>query len=171
MIADEVNFCPRCGTEIIQAIHFGRLRPTCPRCEWIFFPDPKVAVAVLILEDERILLVRRVHQPQQGMWTFPAGFVDAGEDPKLAAERECIEETGLQIKATDLVDIYAGQEHERGADLLIVYKAVIQSGELVPGDDADGAGFFHLNQLPPLAFNSTNAIIKDLAKDRDQNFS
>lgn len=166
MIADEINFCPRCGTELIQSIHFGRIRPTCPKCEWVFFPDPKVAVAILILEEDRILLVRRVNQPQQGLWTLPAGFVDAGEDPQLAAERECIEETGLHVKVTDLENVYSGREHERGADILIVYRAVIQSGNLIPGDDADGAAFFKLNQLPDLAFNSTKVIIDNLVKGR-----
>lgn len=171
MIADEVNFCPRCGTDLIQVKHFEQIRPTCPKCEWIFFPDPKVAVAVLIVDKNRIVLVRRTNQPQQGMWTLPAGFVDAGEDPKLAAERECFEETGLRVEVTDLINVYSGREHERGADILIAYKADLQSGELIPGDDADRAAFFHLNHLPPLAFNSTNEILNSLLKENSQEFS
>jgi len=55
-----------------------------------------VAVAVLIERDGKVLLVRRANTPQKGMWTLPAGFVDAGEDPAQAAERECLEETGLK---------------------------------------------------------------------------
>lgn len=168
MRADEVNFCPRCGTGLIQMQRLGRLRPTCPNCEWIFFPDPKVAVAVLITDKESVLMVRRSNNPQQGLWTLPAGFVDAGEDPRLAAERECLEETGLFVRVTDLVDVLSGQEHERGADILIVYQGEIISGELTPGDDADQVAFFHLRQLPPLAFKSTNQILKSLLAVQDQ---
>jgi ADP-ribose pyrophosphatase YjhB (NUDIX family) len=171
MIADEVNFCPRCGTGLNQVRHFGHIRPTCPKCDWVFFPDPKVAVAVLILEEGRILLVRRTNQPQQWMWTLPAGFVDAGEDPKLAAERECFEETGLRVKVTDLINVYSGREHERGADILITYKADVQSGVLIPGDDADRATFFQLDDLPPLAFNSTNEMLNSLLRENTQESS
>jgi 8-oxo-dGTP diphosphatase len=159
MLADEVNYCPRCGMGLIQTQHQGRMRPACPKCEWIFFPDPKVAVAVLVTRMREILLVRRINQPHQGKWTLPAGFVDAGEDPRLAAERECLEETGLFVKATNLVDVLSGQEHVRGADILIVYQAEILSGDLIPGDDADKAAFFQLDQLPSLAFNSTKTIL------------
>lgn len=171
MIIDEVNFCPRCGTELIQVKHFGHNRPTCPKCEWIYFPDPKVAVAVLILEQERILLVRRTNQPEQGKWTLPAGFVDAGEDPKLAAERECFEETGLHVEVTELINVYSGREHDRGADILIAYHAETRSGELIPGDDADKAAFFQLSDLPPLAFTSTYEILKGLLNEISQDSS
>lgn len=170
MITDEVNFCLRCGTELIQVKHFGHIRPTCPKCEWVYFPDPKVAVAVVIIEEGRIILVRRTNQPQQGKWTLPAGFVDAGEDPEVAAERECFEETGLRVKVTHLINLYSGREHERGADILIAYNAEIQSGYLTAGDDADRAAFFQLDDLPPLAFNSTNEIVNYLLKKSSQEF-
>jgi 8-oxo-dGTP diphosphatase len=168
MLADEVKFCPRCGAGIIQMHQFGRIRPTCPKCEWIYFPDPKVAVAVLVVNEGEILMVRRSNRPQQGMWTLPAGFVDAGEDPRHAAVRECMEETGLNIEVTHLIDVLSGQEYERGADILIVYQAEINSGILSPGDDADRAAFFKLNQLPPLAFNSTKTILKSQQIYHDQ---
>ncbi|MBN1666836.1 MAG: zinc ribbon domain-containing protein, partial [Anaerolineales bacterium] len=45
MLANEVRFCPRCGTGLQSVQRAGRLRSVCPQCGWIFFPDPKVAVA------------------------------------------------------------------------------------------------------------------------------
>jgi 8-oxo-dGTP diphosphatase len=159
MIADQVNFCPRCGTALVTEDRFGRLRPTCPACQWIYFPDPKVAVAALVCDRGKVLLVRRTNEPKRGMWTLPAGFVDAGEDPATAAERECREETGLIVRTTRLLDVIAGQVHARGADILIVYQAEINSGTLQPGDDADRAQFFDPGDLPPLAFASTQTIL------------
>jgi ADP-ribose pyrophosphatase YjhB (NUDIX family) len=91
---------------------------------------------------------------------LPAGFVDAGEDPRRAAERECQEETGLSVRAGHVLDIIAGREHERGADFVIVYGAEIESGALVPGDDADRAEWFELTALPPLAFRATEEIMR-----------
>jgi 8-oxo-dGTP diphosphatase len=159
MLSDEINFCPRCGTPVEDAERFGAFRRVCPNCDWIYFADPKVAVAVLVERDRKVLLVRRVNQPKQGYWTLPAGFVDAGEDPARAAERECVEETGLEVRVTSLVDVLAGQEHARGAHILIVYRAEIVSGMERPGDDADQVGFFDRHELPPLAFSSTQQVL------------
>jgi len=125
----------------------------------VFFPDPKVAVAALIEQDDRVLLVRRVHPPEKGRWTLPAGFVDAGEDPAQAVVRECREETGLRVQVDGLLDVIAVREHPDGADILIVYRAHALGGELVAGDDADRAAFFPLDELPPLAFTSTRRIL------------
>ena len=160
MISEEVRYCPRCGTPVIQAIRFGRQRPICPRCAWIFFADPKVAVALLVVNEGKILFVQRSNEPYRGLWSLPAGFVDAGEDPVEAAVRECREETGLEVRVIELLDLLSGQEHPRGANLLIVYRGEILLGILRPGDDAEQAGFFDLRDLPPLAFASTRTILE-----------
>ena len=163
MLADQINFCPRCGTQLDIIFRAGRDRPACPSCEWVFFPDPKVAVVAVIFRDGQVLLTRRVNTPRQGLWTFPGGFVDAGEDPARAAERECLEETGLTVQVTGLIDVLSGQEHPRGSHILIIYQGEILSGTLNPGDDADRADFFHLDELPLLAFRSTQEIIQRIS--------
>ena len=157
---EEINYCLRCGHPVELAEHFGKLRPACPNCGWIYFADPKVAAAALIEQDDQILLVRRVNDPQRGLWTLPAGFVDAGEDPVEAIERECLEETGLQVKVQNLLDVIAGQEHPRGAHILIVYQVRVLSGEPHPGDDADMLAYFSRDHLPELAFSTTKRILE-----------
>ncbi|MEW5869279.1 MAG: NUDIX hydrolase [Chloroflexota bacterium] len=156
---DEINYCMRCGHALEQAQHFGRLRPFCPACGWIYFADPKVAVAALIEQDGLVLLVRRANDPQRGLWTLPAGFVDAGEDPEQAVVRECLEETGLQVHVCGLLGVLAGQEHARGAHILIVYQAEVTGGDLRAEDDVDQAAFFSSQALPPLAFATTQKIL------------
>jgi 8-oxo-dGTP diphosphatase len=160
MDTNEVNYCPRCGTALRQRAEFGRDRPVCPNCGWIYFADPKVAAAMLIESHGRVLLVRRVNEPFRGAWSLPAGFVDAGEDPARAAERECLEETGLTVRATRVLDIIAGREHPRGADFVIVYAGEIVSGDLSAGDDADLVQWFGRAELPPLAFRATAVVLK-----------
>lgn len=159
MDSNEVKYCPRCGTSLTQRSEFGRDRPVCPGCGWIYFPDPKVAAAILIESNDRVLLVRRVNEPFRGAWSLPAGFVDAGEDPAHAAERECLEETGLTVRTTRVLDIISGREHPRGADFVIVYMGDIVSGTLTAGDDADKVEWFERSELPPLAFRATAAVL------------
>jgi len=156
---DEVRFCPRCGARLEQREQFGQLRPVCPVCRWIYFADPKVAVAALVEQGGQVLLVRRANDPLRGLWTLPAGFVDAGEDPAQAAVRECWEETGLEVRITRLLDVVFGQEHPRGAHFIIAYQAEVVSGQLRPADDADQVAFFPRSALPPLAFSATRRIL------------
>jgi ADP-ribose pyrophosphatase YjhB (NUDIX family) len=159
----EINYCLRCGTQLILAERYGRQRKTCPACDWVYFADPKVAVATLIVQDGKVLLVRRGINPNRGMWTLPAGFVDAGEDPVHAAERECLEEAGIQVKVSGLITVLFGQEHPRGAHIIIFYQADIVSGQLTPGDDVDQVAFFARSNLPPLAFQSTYQVLNILS--------
>ncbi len=158
----EVKFCPRCGTAVGMAERFGRPREVCPACGWIHFADPKVAAAILLEENGRVLLVRRVNEPYRGMWTLPAGFVDADEDPARAAERECLEETGLTVRATGVLDVIAGREHPRGADFVIVYRGELVSGDLQAADDADQAIWFDRTDLPSLAFRATEVVLRSM---------
>jgi len=160
MANTEFNFCPRCAAPVVHEQRFGVMREVCPQCGWIHFVDPKVAAAVLVLQNERVLLVRRVNEPFRGMWTLPAGFVNGGEDPAEAAARECLEETGLSVRVTRVFDIVAGREHPHGADFVIVYQAEVVSGEMQADDDADAVEWFDKNNLPPLAFRATQKVLQ-----------
>lgn len=162
MANTEFNYCPRCGTAIVHEERFGRVRPVCPQCGWIHFVDPKVAAAVLVIQEGRVLLVRRVNEPFRGLWTLPAGFVNGGEDPAEAAVRECLEETGLNVRVTRVFDIVAGREHPRGADFVIVYQAELIDGEMKADDDADAADWFGREGLPSLAFRATQKVLESL---------
>ena len=155
----EINFCPRCGAAVTYEERFGKVRAVCLQCNWIHFSDPKVAAAVLVEQDGLVLLVRRANDPFRGLWTLPAGFVDADEDPARAAARECFEETGLTVRVTRVLEVIAGREHPRGADFVIVYAAQVESGILLAADDADEAAWFAKSDLPPLAFQATHRIL------------
>jgi 8-oxo-dGTP diphosphatase len=110
-------------------------------------------------QDDRVLLVRRGIEPHIGYWTIPAGFVNAYEDPARAAERECLEETGLETRVTELLHVIYGREHPRGADIVIAYRAVMTGGSLLAGDDATEAAFFSRDALPPVAFIATRTVL------------
>jgi len=159
MANTEFKFCPRCASQLNLKERFGKIRPVCPECGWIHFVDPKVAAAVLVTQDDRVLLVRRVNEPFRGQWTLPAGFVNGGEDPAEAAQRECLEETGLSVRVTRVYDIISGREHPRGADFVVVYQAEILGGNLQASDDADAVEWFARDALPQLAFLATRKVL------------
>lgn len=154
------KFCIRCGTRLEEKIyHDNHLHMVCPTCDWAYFPDPKVAVAALIQQDGKILLVKRLFEPMQGYWALPAGFMNAEENPEQAAERECHEETGLLVKVDRLLTVITGRDHPRGADVVLVYAAHIVSGTVSASDDAMDAAFFPVDDLPSLAFRTTRAAL------------
>ena len=136
------------------ALH--RLRPQALR-------DPKVGVGALVVDgDGRVLLVRRGVAPGKGLWALPAGFVDAGEDPREAAAREVAEETGLQVRCRQVLDVYPGSPG--GASFFLAFRAELLSGVLAAADDATDARFFALDALPELAFASTRDAVRHLGR-------
>jgi len=137
-------------------------RRVCPSCRYVYFTDPKVGVGVAIVEDEKLLLVRRRMNPERGKWSLPAGYADQDEDPRETAEREALEETGLIVAVESLLDVFFNPPGRGGASIFILYRARRISGEPQAGDDAADAGFFALDQLPELAFASTHAAVARL---------
>ena len=140
-----------------------RPRRVCSACGYVHYTDPKVGVGALVTEDEKVLLVRRRMEPERGKWSIPAGFLDQGEDPRQTAEREVLEETGLRVRVGNLLDVFTNPPNQGGASIFILYSADLLGGEMISGDDADAVGFFALNELPDLAFTSTQAAIHSLS--------
>lgn len=157
---EPIRHCTNCGAAVEQRQAFGQIRPVCPECGRVHFIDPKVAAGAVISREGKILLVRRAVEPRVGQWTIPAGFVEADEDPRQTAARECQEETGLQVRITELLDVVHGREHPAGASIVILYRGEIVGGELAPDDDVDAVDFFAPDQLPTLAFRATQAAIQ-----------
>jgi ADP-ribose pyrophosphatase YjhB (NUDIX family) len=141
-----------------------RLRRACTACNFIHFTDPKVGVGVLVMEAGKLLLVKRVMAPEIGKWSIPAGYVDAGEDPRETAVREVLEETNLAVEIGRLVDVYFNREAatQGGASIFILYEATLLGGSLKAGDDAAAAQFFGRDELPELAFTSTLDVVRTI---------
>ena len=145
------TFCTACAGRLDAS---GQ-HPVCTACGRTHFRDPKVGVGVVAHDQEgRLLLVRRGVGPGRGLWALPAGFVDADEDPRVAAAREAYEETGLRVEVGAVVDVYP-TPGRGGASFFLAFEATVVGGELAAADDALDAGFFGPDDLPELAFEST----------------
>jgi len=123
--------------------------------------DPKVAVGTIIrAPDDRLVLVRRAIEPGYGLWVFPGGYVDRGEEITAAAVREAREESGLDVRIDRLVNIYS---YGGRSPIIIVYAASILGGTLCADDECLEVGLFRSDQIPwdSLAFRSTTAALRD----------
>ncbi|MBN1179114.1 MAG: NUDIX domain-containing protein [Anaerolineae bacterium] len=154
-----LNYCPQCGSALQERNAYGRVRRYCPICDRVVFRDPKVAAGVLVAQEGRVLLIQRNNNPGQGLWSIPAGFVEYDEDPAFAAARECLEETGLEVTLTGLLDVIPSDGLSGEASFVVVYLGQVTGGNLQAGDDAERAAFFAPDALPPLAFASTRRAL------------
>jgi 8-oxo-dGTP diphosphatase len=111
-----------------------------------------------------MLLVRRGHVPQRGKWSLAAGFVDVEEEPRLAAGRGELEETGRRVRICGLQMCSAARFIPEGPASSLFIEVRSERGSLIPGDDADGVAFFGLDGLPPPAFESTPRVLQSAGK-------
>lgn len=162
-------YCPQCGAPLAEGIKFGRSRRFCRYCGFIHFSDPKVAVAALVSDGRRVLLVRRAAIPRIGYWALPAGYMDADEAPEEALAREVAEETGVIIRVTSLHGIapLGGWQEHRG--ILLLYRAEpVAGGEPSAADDVSEVRWFSAAEIPwpELAFESTAEFLREWVAER-----
>ena len=70
-----------------------------------------------------------------------------------------LEETGLEVRIKELLDVIHGREHSSGASIVIIYTGEVTGGEIAPDDDADAVEYFAASELPQLAFEATKRAI------------
>ncbi len=157
------RFCPACGSRLEQRLLKATEpeRPVCTACGYVVYLDPKVAVGTIIrTAGDRLVLVRRAIEPGYGLWVFPGGYVDRGEEITAAAIREAREESGLDVRIDGLVNIYS---YGGRSPIIIVYAASVLGGELCGDDECLEARLFARDEIPweQLAFRSTTEALKD----------
>jgi len=96
---DEMKYCSHCGNRVEWIVPTGDDRPrhVCRRCETVFYKNPVMVVGCIPVWDDKILMCRRAIEPQRGLWTLPAGFLEIGETVAEGAARETREETGAAV--------------------------------------------------------------------------
>ncbi len=123
------------------------------------YKNPALTVDGVLIEDGRILLIKRGREPFKGKWALPGGFVEYGERVEDAVIREFKEETGLDTEIKALVGVYSDPKRDpRGHTVSIAYLLERKGGELKGGDDASDANFFDIEGLPELAFDHAKII-------------
>jgi 8-oxo-dGTP diphosphatase len=121
------------------------------------YPDtPLVGVGAIIVEGDRVVLIKRGHAPLLGEWSIPGGLLELGETIRQAAVREALEETGLAVEPSDLLGVY--DRVVRDADDRILYHYVLidflcrrTAGEPHAAGDAAEARWFLRSELHTLS--------------------
>ncbi|CAN5756204.1 NUDIX hydrolase [soil metagenome] len=167
----EYKYCPLCATPLEERTIYRQQRLVCPACHFVHFTDPKVAVIALVTHGDRVLLARRAVNPAKGQWALPGGYMDAGEIPEVALQRELHEELSLDIQVVQLLDVFPMVVMPgRNQGIVLAYHAMpadAQRIEFVCDDDVCEAGWFTADQLPSeLAFDSTLALLERWRTDK-----
>jgi ADP-ribose pyrophosphatase YjhB (NUDIX family) len=124
------------------------------------YATPKVDVRGGVFKDDRVLLVR---ERSDGKWTLPGGWVDVGDSPSFAVEREIREESGYLAKAVKLAALYDRNNpaHGHPPSILHIYKLFficdLTGGAPTLSNETDGVDFFPLGSLPPLSVGRATA--------------
>ena len=160
--SSEYNFCPRCASRLeVRLLKRGDPeRLVCEKCGFVFYLGPKLVAGAIFELDGGIVLIQRDIEPGYGKWTFPGGFVERGETAETAAEREVLEETGLEIEVRDIVGLYT---YEGEVPAIAVFAARVTGGEPTPLDETMDVRSFPRDGLPwaEMAFPSTEHALKD----------
>ncbi len=158
----EYKFCPRCGNRLgVRVVKRGDPeRLVCEGCGFVFYLGPKLVAGAIFELDGGIMLVQRDIEPGYGKWTFPGGFVERGETAEAAAQREALEETGLEVRVSGIVGLYS---YEGQTPAIAVFAASVTGGEPTPLDETIDARIFPKDDLPwdEMAFPSTEHALKD----------
>ncbi len=118
------------------------------------YATPKLDCRGVVFKDGKLLLVKEL---ADGGWTLPGGWVDVGEPPSTAVEREVREESGYRVKARKILalDDRSDPRHGHPPYLFHTYKMFVLC-DLLGGDPATsietgGAGFYAEHEIPPLS--------------------
>ncbi len=112
-----------------------------------------VAADALLVEGNKVLLIRRGREPFLGKWAIPGGFLEENETLEECCVREAKEETNLEVKIVKLLGVYSNPSRDPRKTVGAVFICKRVSGEIKGGDDAAEAKWFPLDKLPEMAFD------------------
>jgi len=137
------------------------------------YPDrPVVGAGAVVLRRDEVVLVRRGREPRLGEWSIPGGAVELGETLRQAAEREAREETGLEVEAGEVLEVFESITPDVTGKINFHYVVVdflcdLKSGDLKAGGDAEEAKWFSRAQLEHLRLpKSTLTVIQKAFRQR-----
>jgi 8-oxo-dGTP diphosphatase len=160
----EMKYCQNCGFALKASEPILSHQPiNCPTCHFQMWRDPKVVAGAVVLCEDEILLVQRQNELQPDLWSLPAGFVNQGEEPAIAAQREVLEETQIQIEVIELLGLTSSKEI-----IFIAYSSSLPlKDKRAPqiSEELVMAEWHSLTRLPSLAFPHDKTFIDRAASN------
>jgi ADP-ribose pyrophosphatase YjhB (NUDIX family) len=118
------------------------------------YATPKLDVRGVVFRDDGALLL--VRERSDGGWTLPGGWVDVGEAPSEAVEKEVREEAGYIVRAAKVLAVLDRDRHGHPPHAQHIWKVFIRcslvgGASAAPGLETDGVGFFRADAIPRLS--------------------
>lgn len=157
------KFCPNCGGKLSIKETNSLSQLKCVECSNIFYQNPAVGVAAILIKDKKLLLGRR-NISYSNMWCIPCGYVEYYEDVREATVREFKEETNLDIKLGSVFNVHSNFHNPEQHTVGIWFLVEEYNGAMMPNDDIDKLDFFSLDEINylELAFPTDKLIISEL---------
>lgn len=126
------------------------------------YATPKIICRAAVIQDGRILMVR---ETADGRWTLPGGWIDVGESPATAAEREVFEESGFEVRVTKLAAVYDKLRHDHPPvpyhSYLMFFLCDLIGGAARRSIETSEVAWFGPDELPELSVHrATEAQIR-----------
>jgi ADP-ribose pyrophosphatase YjhB (NUDIX family) len=162
----DFKFCPFCAHPLEKMKSDGKKRLYCAGCDKKHYLNPTVGVAVILLVNDRLLLVKRGKGiSYEDKWCIPCGHVEWGEDVREAGQREFLEETGLEIKIGPVFEVHSNFHDPLHLTVGIWFCGTCTGGKLAPGSDAQDVRFFPLDLIPEeMAFPTDLLVVEKLKR-------
>ncbi|MCX8202595.1 MAG: NUDIX hydrolase [Candidatus Micrarchaeota archaeon] len=119
------------------------------------------AVDVVIIDGEKVVLVKRKTEPFKGKWVLPGGFVEINEDINQAAIREAKEETGMDVELVGIVGVYSKPARDKRHTVSVAFLAFPKKTEKnYKREEICDVKLFEFEEVPKLGFDH-NEIVND----------
>lgn len=167
----QFNYCPKCGSDHFKSHNEKSKR--CEECGFVYYFNPSAATVALILNEQNELLVcRRAKDPAKGTLDLPGGFIDMNESAEEGVAREVLEETGLNVEEAiyqfTLPNIYVYSGFPvHTLDMFFLCK-VTDARRIEAKDDVEDSFFLPLDAICPEEFglDSIRKGLKDFLQQR-----
>jgi 8-oxo-dGTP diphosphatase len=145
------------------------------------YPErPVVGIGGVIIDQGRTLLIRRGSEPLFGEWSIPGGMLEIGESLEQGVARELLEETGIEVKVLELIEVFdriyaedwstcaEAKGRPRFHFVIADYLCERLSGEARAGSDVTDVAFAREEELARfrLTETATRILKKAFAMDR-----
>lgn len=159
----DFTYCPFCGAKLVLKGGY----PHCEHDKRTFYKNSKPTASILPIKEGKVLLAKRAIEPFKGAYDAIGGYLNAGEHPEAGALREALEETGLEMRITELVGMYIDEDGYNKGDytLNIFYRGEIVGNEstMFAMDDVDSLEWVDILNLPEWhGFENGKAALRDL---------
>jgi len=132
---------------------------------------PKVGVGGLVIDKDKLLLIKRAYEPSSGLWSIPGGLLEVGEELEEAVAREIEEETGIKVEVKELLGVFNFVIRDEAGKVkyhyvLIDFLAKPVGGKLRPSRETLDARWVSLKDIEKYSLTRTTRRLISRAVER-----